>query len=245
MTEKDNIFRQEGRVEDFKFNEEVVNVFDDMVVRSVPFYEELQRMLGEIAKGYCKPNTRIYDFGCSTGTTLMSLMHEVDDASVSFVGIDNSKFMLEKAKANVQKYKKKSEVSFIEADLNKVDMPIEDASVVIMNWTLQFVRPIYRAALLKHIYDGMAPGGVLLICEKILLDDSNLNRLYIDLYYAFKRRNGYSELEIAQKREALENILMPCTVKENVELLKGAGFGYVDTFFRWYNWAGIISLKQL
>jgi tRNA (cmo5U34)-methyltransferase len=243
MAKVDRIFNKTGKVSDFSFNRAVADVFDDMVVRSVPFYTELQRMIGEMAQFFFKPRTFVYDFGCATGTTLMFLMNAIRDPTAQFVGVDNSQAMLDKARVNVNKLSRKSKVSFLESDLNKPTFKASKISVATMNWTLQFVRPIYREALLERIHDAMTPGGALLICEKIIVEATELNRMYIENYYAFKKRNGYSELEIAKKREALENVLLPCTVNENVELLRGAGFAHVDTFFRWYNWAGFIAVK--
>jgi tRNA (cmo5U34)-methyltransferase len=243
MAKVDKLFNRTGKVSDFQFNSSVANVFDDMVVRSVPFYIELQRMIGEMAQFFYKPRTFVYDFGCATGTTLLFLMNAISEPGAQFVGVDNSAPMLEKARINVNKLSRKRKVSFLEADLNKPTFKASKISVATMNWTLQFVRPIYREALLGRIHGAMSPGGALLICEKIIVEATELNRMYIDNYYAFKKRNGYSQLEIAKKREALENVLLPCTVNENVELLRGAGFAHVDTFFRWYNWAGFIAIK--
>jgi tRNA (cmo5U34)-methyltransferase len=129
-------------------------------------------------------------------------------------------------------------------DLNKMDFDLSNASVVTMNWTLQFVRPLYREKLIRKINKGLVKNGALILCEKVLVEDSMLNRLYIELYYNFKRRQGYSEMEIAQKREALENILIPYRADENTELLKKSGFRTVDSLFRWYNWASFIAIKS-
>ena len=129
------------------------------------------------------------------------------------------------------------------ADLNKMKFDIANASVVTMNWTLQFVRPTCREMLLKKICRGMVTNGALILCEKILVEFSLLNRLYIELYYNFKRRNGYTDLEIAKKREALENVLIPYRVEENIGLLRKCGFEVVDTPFRWYNWSSFIAFK--
>jgi tRNA (cmo5U34)-methyltransferase len=112
-----------------------------------------------------------------------------------------------------------------------------------MNWTLQFVRPIHRETVLHRVHDCLKPGGALLLSEKVLVEDSLLNRLYIELYYRFKGRQGYTTEEIQRKRESLENVLVPYRVEENLELLHRCGFPSVDMFFRWYNWAGIVAHK--
>jgi tRNA (cmo5U34)-methyltransferase len=241
---KDNIFAKRNKIKDFTFDKEVADVFDDMLVRSVPFYLELQRMIGEIAAYFAQKKTRIYDLGCSTGTTLIMMIKAIDNPLVEFVGVDYSRPMLEKTMKNIRKCTKDAKVELIEADLNKMDFDLSNASVVTMNWTLQFVRPLYREKLIRKINKGLVKNGALILCEKVLVEDSMLNRLYIELYYNFKRRQGYSEMEIAQKREALENILIPYRADENTELLKKSGFRTVDSLFRWYNWASFIAIKS-
>ena len=129
------------------------------------------------------------------------------------------------------------------ADLGK-GAKIENASVVVLCLTLQFVRPIYREQLLKSILEGLNPGGVLILVEKVLAEESNFNRDFIDYYYNYKRRNQYSELEISQKREALENVLVPYKLSENISLLRDNGFAHCEVFFKWYNFAGIIATKK-
>lgn len=243
MSDKDNIFdRPIEQVSDFTFDNEVANVFDDMVFRSVPFYRELQRMTAELAQQFAQPKTNVYDLGCSTGTTLCALCKDLPQEQVSFIGLDNSREMLAKAKEKLEAegYLARCILEF--ADLNE-EFHISNASVVIMNWMLQFLRPLHRERALSIIYNGLVNGGCVIINEKILGPSSYLNRLYIDFYYNFKRHQGYSKIEIAQKREALENILIPYRIDENLALLERCGFHTVDVFFRWYNWGGFIAIK--
>ncbi len=244
MASKDRLFRTAREVPGFRFDRRVAGVFDDMVARSVPFYPELQRMIGELAAAFYRRRTCVYDLGCSTGTTLVSMMRSIRDPRARFIGLDNSAPMLERARVSVGKFRDRRSVTFVLGDLGKPTFPLRQASVVTMNWTLQFVRPIYREALLEKIHAALVDGGALILCEKVLGEPEDLNRLYIRFYHEFKRRNAYSELEIAKKREALENVLLPCTVGENVALLREAGFGSVDPFFRWYNWVGLLAVKQ-
>jgi tRNA (cmo5U34)-methyltransferase len=129
------------------------------------------------------------------------------------------------------------------SDLNK-GVEIKNASVVVLCLTLQFVRPIYREHLLKNIFDGLNSGGVVILIEKILAEDSMFNRDYINYYYEYKRRNNYSEMEISQKREALENVLVPYKLSENIAMLRNQGFTHSEVFFRWYNFAGLIAVKN-
>ncbi len=239
---KDTVFDQpHASIEDFSFNAKVADVFDDMVSRSVPFYMEMQRMVCELATDFARPNTHLYDIGCSTATTLLAL-DPVLDPAVTFVGLDNSADMLAKAEEKAKKSGTSREMRFVTADLHQ-GILIENASVITMLLTLQFVRPLYREKVMKTLYQGMNDQGCLLIIEKLTSEDTIFNRLFIQHYYDFKRRNGYSEIEISKKREALENVLIPYRLEENIELLKWAGFKHVELFFRWYNFCGIIAVK--
>lgn len=227
---------------DFRFDEKTVAVFDDMVSRSVPFYDEIQRMVTELAVDFAVPGTRLFDLGCSTGTTLLEL-DRVVSPHVGFVGIDNSQEMLDKARFKLNQAGVKRDLDLQLSDLNH-DRIVDNASVVIMNLTLQFVRPLHRERALRWVHEGLGAQGCLLLVEKQTLSASLLNRLYIDHYYALKRRKGYSDIEISQKREALENVLIPYRPEENRALLESIGFVHVEEFFRWYNFAGIIAVKS-
>lgn len=243
MTQKDEKFKEPlPLIHDFDFGSETARVFDDMLDRSVPFYSEIQRMMGEIARDFAVPHSKIYDLGCSTGTTLQHLDQVVEDP-VTLIGIDASPEMLARAQTKFSEHPLSHPVELIKANLED-QFPIENASVVVLNLTLQFVRPIYRDQLLSQIAQGTRSGGCLILVEKVLSEHSALNRLFIKNYYRFKRRNGYSEMEISQKREALENILVPYHESENRELLYRNGFTAVEPFFRWYNFSGLIALRN-
>lgn len=239
----DQVFKDEiTKVSDFKFGTTVVNVFDDMVSRSVPYYNEMQRMLAEIAADHVKEGTFVYDLGCSTGTTLIGL-DQLIPSDVRFIGIDESQEMLDKCDLKLKEAGFVRPYDLVAGDLHQ-QLPISNGSVVILCLTLQFVRPLYRERLLKNIYDGLNPGGVLLLVEKVLAESSVFNRDFIKYYYNYKRRNHYSELEISQKREALENVLIPYKLSENMLLLKEAGFADCEIFFKWYNFSGMIAYKK-
>jgi tRNA (cmo5U34)-methyltransferase len=240
---KDEVFRGEiKKASDFKFGAEVASVFDDMVNRSVPYYGEIQRMIAELAATHAKEGTDIYDLGCSTGTTMIG-MDTLVNQNIRFVGIDDSQQMLDKCKSKLLERGFSRDYELRCADLNK-GVKISNASVVVLCLTLQFVRPIYREQLLKNIYEGLNPGGVLILIEKILAEDSRFNRDFIDYYYDYKRRNHYSEMEIAQKREALENVLIPYKLSENITMLRDRGFEPCEVFFKWYNFSGLIAVKK-
>jgi tRNA (cmo5U34)-methyltransferase len=239
---KDQVYRDErAAVGDFIFDRSVALVFDDMVARSVPFYGEIQRMIVELARDFAVPGSRVYDLGCATATTFINL-HYTLDPTVRFVGIDNSDEMLAEARGKLDEHGVDRTVDLHCRDLNE-GISVEDASVVLMVLTLQFIRPLRRDRLIENVFAGMRADGCLILVEKVLGEESIFNRLFIDYYYEMKRRNGYSELEISQKREALENVLIPYKLLENRELLLRTGFRYVDVFFKWYNFCGIIAVK--
>jgi tRNA (cmo5U34)-methyltransferase len=242
MTQEDKVFKEKKAAEDFKFGANVVTVFDDMVTRSVPFYLEMQRMMTEIAADFAVPGTNLYDLGCSTGTTLINL-DKILPAEVNFVGIDNSKEMLEHCKKNFDEAGVKRNYHLHYADLNS-GIVVENASVVVLCLTLQFIRPLYREKLIQDLYNQMNENSCLILIEKVLGEDSLFNRQFIKYYYDFKRRNNYDDMEIAQKREALENVLIPYKLMENRELLLNKGFRYVETFFKWYNFCGMVAVKS-
>ncbi|MFC0318725.1 MULTISPECIES: carboxy-S-adenosyl-L-methionine synthase CmoA [Olivibacter] len=242
--EKDKIFEEKKLGgQDFKFGEKVVQVFDDMVSRSVPLYPEIQRMVAELAATYSMEGTDIYDMGCSTGTTFLALDPIVPE-SVSFVGIDNSQEMLDKCEQRFREKNIKRIYTLKYADLNGT-VSVSNASIVIMCLTLQFVRPMNRQRMLESIFEGVIPGGCVLLVEKVLAEDSDFNRDFIDFYYQMKRRNDYSDLEIARKREALENVLVPYKTSENIAMLRQVGFSRCEIFFKWYNFVGIIAKKGI
>lgn len=243
MTATDRIFAEKAtRVADFAFDGKVAHVFDDMVGRSVPFYDEIQSMSCRLAADFAQPESAIYDLGCSTGTTFLRLDPMVPQ-DVAFVGIDNSAPMLEQARGKLAEVSARRKVTLTCSDIEN-GYPLENASVVLMVLTLQFVRPLQRERIAAKIFQGMRPNSALIIVEKLLSADSTLNRLFIEHYYDYKRQQGYSETEITQKREALENVLIPYRMEENVALLKDAGFAHVEDFFRWYNFSGIVAVKK-
>jgi tRNA (cmo5U34)-methyltransferase len=242
MTETDRIFAMPApRIGDFKFDARTAGVFDDMLGRSVPFYDEIQRMSTELAADFAVPGSNLYDLGCSTGTTLAALDSMVDP-SVRFVGIDDSAEMLEKARQKLAAAATRRSIDLVRADLHEANQ-IENASVVFLTLTLQFVRPLHRDRLIRAICAGTNEQGCLILVEKLTESDTLFNRLFIKYYYDMKRRNGYSDLEISQKREALENVLIPYRAEENEKLLFDGGYRRVQPFFQWYNFAGVIAVK--
>ena len=238
---KDEVFSKTRKVEDFKFGDEVVSVFDDMVDRSVPYYQEMQRMIGELGRDFAVEGTNVYDLGCSTGNSLLVLDKTVKPG-VNFIGIDDSEEMLKKCEAKLKKHGIARSFDLNYGDLN-AGIKIENASLVNLCLTLQFVRPLNRENIIKSVYQGLNDDGALILVEKVLGEHSLYNRLFINYYYDLKRRHNYSDMEISQKREALENVLIPYKLEENKALLKACGFKNIDVFFKWYNFCGIIAMK--
>jgi len=239
---QDKVFKQQfAHASDFSFDKKVAVVFDDMVSRSVPFYGEVQRMVSELAKKHVQSHTKVYDLGCSTGTTLIQ-MSKLLPEDVELIGIDDSKEMITKCREKLNSLSAHREIALDVVDITR-EVPVQGASVVTMVLVLQFIRPINRLDIVRKIHAGLRDKGVLILVEKILTEEPSFNREYIDYYYDFKRRNDYSELEISQKREALENVLIPYKTSENIAMLKEAGFSEVEVFFRWYNFIGIIAKK--
>lgn len=238
---KDTLFKQSTAPGKFEFNEPVARVFDDMLERSVPFYKECQQMVVELALHFAQKDSAVYDLGCSTGTLLRQLVRAIPQKQkIRIVGLDNSAAMLKKARGKLKGHLKRCEL--VEANLED-DFELTDASVVIMNYTLQFLSPRRRASMLKKIYTGLRPGGGLILIEKVRGESDNLNDLFVEQYYAYKQSQGYSKLEIAKKREALDKVLIPLKPGKNRNLLMGTGFRQIDIFFKWFNFAGFLAVK--
>lgn len=246
MTQKDDIFSDtSARASDFQFDDKVVEVFNDMIGRSVPYYREQQAMIQEMARELYKTGTEVYDLGSSTATTLLNLYPAIESPA-KLIGYDNSLPMLEKGRERIVEHGFGDRIELREGDFNGdlSKLPLENASLVTMCWTMQFVRPLQRERVVKWIHNGLVEGGALILTEKVLTQDQRMNRFFIDLYYKYKERNGYSETEILRKREALENVLVPYTLEENMELFRRNGFETVETFFQWYNFVGILCVKR-
>ena len=243
---KDEIFKQPGSgKKPFEFNAQVADVFDDMVSRSVPFYKEVLQMSAELAKEFYQPNTMIYDLGCSTGAIVPLLENEFGDIHFAYTGIDSSQEMVLRSQAHIRSPGFKpgaTKVEFQCADITAVDF--KSPSVIISNYTFQFLKPLARRTLLRKIYAALSPSGCLIVSEKCLEDSADMSRVFADRHHAMKERQGYSKLEIAEKRDALENVLIPFRVSENIEMLHEAGFSPVSIFFKCYNFASFIALKS-
>jgi tRNA (cmo5U34)-methyltransferase len=238
---KDTLFRVDTVEEDFVFNSRVVEVFDDMLDRSVPFYRQVIEASAQLLDRLLIDGDRVYDLGCATGTTLLEFSRLLQYKELQFIGIDNSAPMLDKARLKAELYSKQRTLSFLLEDITTFEH--REAGGIILHYTMQFIRPLQREVFLRKIFDNLRPGGVLLISEKVIGHDRRLNREYIEIYHRFKKSRGYSELEISKKREALENVLIPFSIDENKAMLNTCGFSSVETYFQWFNFASIVAVK--
>lgn len=240
-SKQDKIYASTRPRQDFVFDASVADVFTDMINRSVPGYATIISMIGVLANRYCSSGSTIYDLGCSLGGATMSMAHHIERQDYKIVAVDNSEAMISRFEKSLGSSPKKQQIELLCADI--ADVEIRDASVVVLNFTLQFIAQERREQLMRRIYSGMKPGGILILSEKIKLADADLNALLIDMYHQFKQAQGYSELEISQKRSALENVLIPETIAQHKSRLLDAGFASVDSWFQCFNFASMIAFK--
>lgn len=238
----DSIYKNpRSQIDSFAFDQSVANVFDDMIRRSVPGYATVINMVGVLAGQYVTPHSVCYDLGCSLGASTLAMRQFIRAEDVRIVAVDNSQAMVQKCRELIAQQNQSVPVEVIKDDINSVD--IQQASMVVVNFTLQFVEPTKRQVLLQRIYDGLLDGGVLIVSEKIAFDRLEEQKLQTELHHSFKRLNGYSDLEIAQKRTALENVLIPDTLETHQERLSRCGFAHSHVWFQCFNFASMIAFK--
>ncbi len=226
----------------FTFDERVADVFPDMIARSVPGYAATVAMIGVLAGRYTQPASRCYDLGSSLGATTLAMRHYITQPGVEIIAVDNSEAMVERSKKIIER-----DHSGIRVDVRLQDIletKIERASVVALNFTLQFIPVEKRAQLLQKIFAGMMQGGALILSEKIVFPDDALQQRQTDWHHTFKKANGYSDLEVAAKRSALENVLVPETMQAHKDRLIQAGFKTVDVWFQCFNFVSLIAIKS-
>ncbi len=229
------------KISEFIFNEQVADVFPDMITRSVPGYSDIIYHIGVLAQRYAQPDTTIYDLGCSLGAATLSMRHSVNHKDCRIIAVDNSNAMLKRCKAHIVRDNGRIQVETLCEDIEKIK--ITNASVVVMNFTLQFIDPGKRDKIINKIYHGLVPGGVLILSEKIRFQAEERQMLYDKLYYDFKRFNGYSDLEISQKREALENVLIRDSEKDHINRMKTSGFNLIEIWFKCLNFVSFLAKK--
>lgn len=242
MNNKDLLYaKQSQHIADFVFNEEVVGVFDDMINRSVPGYAAIVQMIGTLARRYVKDSSVCYDLGCSLGAATISIQRNICKRQVKIISVDNSKDMVNRCKKNLKNSSSDVSVEVICDDIQSIN--ISQASLVVLNFTLQFIDPQKREDLIKSIYEGLLPGGILIISEKIIFEDKKQQELQTQLHHAFKKLNGYSDLEISQKRTALEKVLVSDTLNTHKKRLKNAGFKECNVWFQCFNFMSMVAFK--
>ncbi len=241
-TTRDAIYvTPKDQVEPFRFDENVVQVFPDMIARSVPGYTLTLPLIGLIAARYAQPHSHIYDLGSSLGAVTLEMRHRITRPGCQIIAVDNSAAMIARSRDILNQDDGRVPVQLIESDIQ--DCPIERASVVILNFTLQFIAPADRGRLLQKIYAGLLPGGVLVLSEKVVFPDAAQNDRFIEIHHDFKRANGYSDLEVSQKRTALENVLIPDTIPAHQHRLHAAGFACADVWFQAFNFMSMLAIK--
>jgi len=229
------------QIADFAFDDKVAAVFPDMITRSVPGYKTIIAMTGLMAGRYATANSQCYDLGCSLGASTLAMSQEIAVENCRIVAVDSSKSMLDRCRGVLKTDSHDSEMEFTEADIRNIT--IKNASVVVLNFTLQFIEQAEREKVICNIYNGMNPGGIMILSEKICFEDPHLQQLNTDLHHNFKRANGYSDLEISQKRTAIENVLVPETIAAHQQRISRAGFSSCDVWFQCFNFASLVAVK--
>lgn len=222
----------------FEFDQAVASVFDDMLSRSVPFYDEVRALIISLILAEQRDGKQILDLGSSTAKFLLDL-HAKMASKMLLKGIDNSQAMLDRAREKTKAFGANIVLEYADVLEHKYG----DEDIIVANYTLQFIRPIQRIELVKQIYNGLNQDGIFIFSEKVVFKDKYLDKCMTDIYHQYKKTQGYSEYEITQKREALENVLVPFTIKENMQMCEDAGFDNIDTIFQWANFVTFIARK--
>jgi tRNA (cmo5U34)-methyltransferase len=239
---RDNIYSNTlANVADFRFDDKVASVFPDMIQRSVPGYSNIIAMTGLIAARHAQDHTRCYDLGCSLGASTFAMAQQLQGRPLQYLAIDNSEAMLSRCRENIASLKTPTDIQLVCDALQNI--LIDNASIVVLNFTLQFVPLGERDAVIQNIYDGLRPGGALILSEKILFENAVMQELTTELHHAFKMANGYSEMEVSQKRSALENVLIPETLSAHELRLRSAGFENLGVWFQCFNFMSLVAIK--
>jgi len=226
----------------FTFDKHVADVFPDMIERSVPGYTTTIAMIGVLAGQYVQPSSNCYDLGSSLGAATLAMRHHIKQDDVKIIAVDNSEAMIERSKKIIERDHSATSVQLVNDDILNIE--IKNASVCVLNFTLQFLKIEDRSKLIQKIYTGLLPGGILILSEKITFENSEKQRCQTDWHHAFKKANGYSDLEVAQKRTALENVLIPETLEQNKKRLTDAGFQKVNLWFQCFNFVSLVAEKN-
>lgn len=239
---KDTIFSAPiEKLGDFTFDESVAEVFPDMIQRSVPGYSNIITAIGMLAQRFVTEGSQVYDLGCSRGAGILSIRRNLQTNQVKIIGVDNSQPMVERCRSHINAYHSDVPVEILCDDIRHIE--IKNASIVVLNFTLQFLPRADRLELLTKIYQGLNPNGILVLSEKFTFTNQAMSELLIDLHHTFKRANGYSELEVSQKRTALENVMLTDSIETHKDRLKQAGFSQIELWFQCFNFGSMIAVK--
>ena len=236
---RDEIYKDKVDISKFTFDQKVVDVFDDMVLRSVPGYKQMIELIGLASRLYPVKDSSIYDLGCSTGAATLSILSNLKIKGIKIFSVDNSPAMVAKCQKNLTEYKK--HIHFVCEDILSIEF--ERTSLVILNLTLQFIKPEKRLELITKIYDALIPGGALIISEKVTFEDSRTQEEMTALHEVFKKENGYSKTEISKKRKALENVLIPDSIEQNLDRLKKVKFTNPVVQMQCLNFVSFLAIK--
>ena len=241
-SELDNIYATANtQVADFVFDKKVAGVFNDMIRRSVPGYGQIINTIGDFAQSFVTNNSNVYDLGCSLGSATLSIRRQISQRNCKIIAVDNSESMIQRCNENLSAYVSDTQVELICGDIR--DITFQNASMVVLNFTLQFLPVVDRDALINSIYQGMLPGGILVLSEKLRFEDDTIQQLLDKHHLDFKRANGYSELEISQKRSALENVMRPDTLAHHTKRFAECGFSHSTVWFQCFNFASMVAVK--
>lgn len=242
MSEHDTLFSAPiSHLGDWTFDEQVTGVFPDMIQRSVPGYSSILSMIGMLAARFAEPGSVVYDLGCSLGAATLAMRRNIQHADCKIIAIDNSPAMAARCQQLLDGFRSPIPVEVVQDDICRY--PIENASLVVLNFTMQFLTPEQRLPLLQKIYQGLRPGGALVLSEKLSFDDASIGELLFNMHHDFKRANGYSELEISQKRSMLENVMRTDSLTVHKTRLQQAGFEHNELWFQCINFASLLALK--
>ena len=230
-----------AKIDTFTFNDQVADVFPDMINRSVPSYQSISEGIGKIANMVCEDGAIIYDLGCSLGNVSLAISKSLQNKNVDIIGVDNSRAMIERCRHYISNFSYGQKIKIVEGDLTCLDLLPNNLTVT--NFTLQFVNPDARQNVINTIFKNLKPNGAFIMSEKVVFEDNNLNELMIELHHDFKRENGYSDLEISQKRTALESVMILDSVDTHLSRLRAAGFKQSQVWYQHYNFVSILAIK--
>jgi tRNA (cmo5U34)-methyltransferase len=242
---KDTVYKAQDPDEPFRFNDAVAAVFPDILRRSIPGYEASLEAIGSLAARYVRAGTRCYDLGCSLGAASLAMRQGIRADGCRIVAIDKAPAMIERCRSIVREEclrdPQGAPIELVESDI--LDTEISNASMVVLNYTLQFLPVAERDTMVRRIFKGLNDGGLLVLSEKVVDPDPAMEALLVELHHEHKRRNNYSALEISRKRAALENVLIPETVRQHRDRLLHAGFSSAAVWLRYFNFVSIIAIR--